>query len=442
MTEKLDLIIENGSIVSTSSIEKIDIGIRNGRIALLGNLRNRDARKRFNAKNLFILPGVIDTQVHFRDPGFPKKEDFASGTKGAILGGVTTVFDMPNTFPPTTTLSTLRKKLQMAKKKAWCDYAFFIGAQKNNINQLPSLEKEKGCCGIKIFMGSSTGTLLVDDDASLYRILKKTKRVIAIHSEDEARLQERKGILEKKNVTVQSHRKWRDVETALKSTKRILKIAKQVNRKVHLLHITTKDEVNVIGKLKKFATMEVTPQHLTLAAPGCHYKYGTFAQMNPPIREKVHQAALWRALKNGTVDVIGSDHAPHTIDEKMKKYPATPSGLIGVQTLLPIMLNHVNRGNLSLKRLVSLTSTTPSKLYSIIGKGSIQKNFDADFTIVDLKMTKKINNKWIASKVGWTVFDGMKVKGWPVATVLRGSIVMRDDELQGGKSGKPVTFSK
>ena len=244
MTEKLDLIIENGSIVSTSSIEKIDIGIRNGRIALLGNLRNRDARKRFNAKNLFILPGVIDTQVHFRDPGFPKKEDFASGTKGAILGGVTTVFDMPNTFPPTTTLSTLRKKLQMAKKKAWCDYAFFIGAQKNNINQLPSLEKEKGCCGIKIFMGSSTGTLLVDDDASLYRILKKTKRVIAIHSEDEARLQERKGILEKKNVTVQSHRKWRDVETALKSTKRILKIAKQVNRKVHLLHITTKDAVS------------------------------------------------------------------------------------------------------------------------------------------------------------------------------------------------------
>jgi len=390
----------------------------------------------------FCLVGVIDTQVLFRDPGLSHKEDFSSGTKGAILGGVTTVFDMPNTSPPTTTLDTLKKKLQMAKKKAWCDYAFFVGAKKNNVRQLSILEKQKGCCGIKIFMGTSTGKLLVDDDASLLKILQGTKRAIAIHSEDESRLRERKKILEKKNVTVQHHREWRDVKTALKSTKRILNIARKVNRKVHLLHITTKDETHIIQKSKKFATMEVTPQHLTLSAPGCHHKYGTFAQMNPPIREKVHQQALWRAVKNGTVDVIGSDHAPHTIEEKMQKYPKSPSGLIGVQTLLPVMLNHVSNGKLDLKRLVSLTSTAPSKIYSIIGKGSIRKNFDADLVIVDLKMTKRINNHWIASKMGWTVFHGMRVKGWPVATILRGKIVMRDDKLQGKRSGKPVTFSR
>ena len=442
MTEKLDLVIENGSIVNAESIEKKDIGIKDGRIFCLGDLKNYRASNRFNAKNLFILPGLIDTQVHFRDPGLSHKEDFSSGTKGAILGGVTTVFDMPNTSPPTTTLATLKKKLQMGRQKSWCDYAFFIGAKKTNISQLSMLEKQKGCSGIKIFMGSSTGTLLVDDDASLLKILKKTKGAIAIHSEDEERLRERKKILEKKDVTVQNHREWRDVETALKSTKRILGMAKKANRKVHLLHITTKDEVHIIRKSKKFATMEVTPQHLTLSAPQCHDKYGTFAQMNPPIREKVHQQALWQAVKNGTVDVIGSDHAPHTIEEKMKKYPESPSGLIGVQTLLPIMLNHVNNGKLGLKRLVSLTSTVPSRIYSILGKGSIRKDFDADLVIVDLKMTKKINNDWIASKVGWTVFHGMKVKGWPIATILRGKIVMRDDKIQGKRSGRSVTFSR
>ncbi len=439
-TETYDLIVRGGVCVTPNGREQCDIGIRDGRFCALGDLSAAQAKETLDAKGLHVLPGVIDSQVHFREPGLTQKEDLESGTRGAALGGVTAIFEMPNTKPPTDTSAQLEEKLQRAKKSAWTDHAFFVGATPNNAAALRELELHPGCSGVKIFMGSSTGTLLVDQDAALERVLRSGYRRVAVHCEDEARLIERKGILEGAHDDPSKHPEWRDVETALRATQRLIRAARKTHRLVHVLHVTTADEMRFLAEHKDIATVECTPQHLTLEAPDCYERLGTFAQMNPPIRTREHREALWEALRSGIVDVLGSDHAPHTREEKARPYPASPSGMPGVQTLVPIMLNHVHEGRLTLERFVDLTSAGPARLFGIASKGRIALGYDADLTVVDLAQSWTIEDKWMATKSGWTPFAGMQVTGRPLSTIIRGQIVMRDGELQGEPCGEPVRF--
>lgn len=439
MSKQLDLKIVGGSVVTPAGIVETDVGAAGGRIVALGDLGRADAAQTIDAHGLHVLPGVIDTQVHFREPGGEHKEDLESGSRAAVMGGVTAVFEMPNTNPLTTSAEALADKLARARGRMWCDHAFFVGGTAENAHELGELERLPGCPGIKIFMGSSTGNLLLDDHAALERALAHGRRRVAVHAEDEARLKQRKDIAEREGHP-RVHPVWRDEETALIATRFLVEAAERAGRPVHVLHVTTADEMDFLRHHKDAATVEVTPNHLTLVAPDCYERLGTRAQMNPPVRDERHRQALWKAIELGIVDVIGSDHAPHTLEEKEKPYPASPSGMTGVQTTVPLMLDHVAKGRLSLLRLVDLLCAGPARIYGIAGKGRIVVGFDADFTIVDLGAEREITNAWIESRPGWTPFDGVRVKGWPVSTVLRGRPVMRDGALIGAAAGAPVRF--
>ncbi|WP_142847318.1 dihydroorotase [Telmatospirillum sp. J64-1] len=441
MADSFDLVLRGGTVVLPGVTTITDIGVRAGRIAAIGDLGSAKAADVFDAKGLHVLPGVIDTQVHFREPGLEHKEDLATGTAAAALGGVVAVFEMPNTKPSTTTREALQEKFDRARGRAWVDHAFFIGAAGDNVEALAEIERMPGCAGIKVFMGSSTGSLLVENDEQIAAVLKSGFRRIAVHCEDEPRLKERWHLVEK-GADPAMHPVWRDEMTALRATTRLVTLAEKIGRRVHVLHVTTAEEMEYLAGHKELATVETTPQHLTLAAPECYERLGTLAQMNPPIREARHREALWKAIADGVVDVLGSDHAPHTLEEKAKPYPQSPSGMTGVQTLVPLMLNHVNEGRLTLERFVDLTSAGPQRIYNIAGKGRIALGYDADFTVVDMKAQRTITNMWIASRSGWTPFDGMKVTGWPKATIIRGRRVMFEDQLVGDAAGQPVRFQE
>lgn len=440
-----DLLIQGGTCLlphstSTGLIEQqADIGIIDGRIEKIATSLQGPALKTIKVTGLHVLPGVIDSQVHFREPGLTHKEDLESGTRAAILGGVTSIFEMPNTNPGTTTAEAFQDKLNRAKDRAHCNYAFFIGGAHDNVTNIAELELLPHCSGVKIFMGSSTGTLLVEDDETLEKILRQGHRRVIFHSEDEMRLRERKHIATEM-ADPHYHPVWRDVETAVNSTTRLLKLARKTGRKIHVLHVSTGEEMDLLKDQKDIATVEVLPQHLTLYAPDCYDKLGTYAQQNPPIREKRHMDRIWKAVLDGTVDVIGSDHAPHTKEEKDRPYPSSPSGVPGVQTLVPIMLNHVNEGRLSLIRFVEMVTANQARVFGIVNKGYLRPGFDADVTIVDLKKQKTIDNSWIASKCGWTPFHGMQVKGWMTHTIVGGKLVMENDEVILPSQGQPVNF--
>ena len=439
MAERPDLILHGGQIFLPSGLAAADVAVRGGRIIGFGALADLDAAEHVDCTGLHVLPGVIDTQVHFREPGNEHKEDLATGSAAAVAGGVTAVFEMPNTRPATTDAAALQDKFDRAAGRMWCDHAFFIGASAANATELGRLETLPGCPGVKIFMGSSTGDLLVEDDATLAHVLASGRRRVAVHAEDEDRLKERHALVAG-GAEAAKHPDWRDVETAVKATYRLLTLARNADRPVHVLHITTGAEMALLAANKDIATVEATPQHLTLAAPEAYERLGTLAQMNPPIRDAGERAALWQAVADGVVDIIGSDHAPHTREEKAKPYPASPSGMPGVQTLVPIMLDHVHRGHLTLSRFVDLTSAGPQRVFGIATKGRIAVGYDADFTVVDLKAKRRIEGNAMRSRCGWTPFDGMAVTGWPIATVVGGRLVMRDGALLGTPTGRPVGF--
>lgn len=441
MSQQFDLILKGGWVATPGGLAETDIGVRGGRIVAIGDLGQASAAEVFDAAGLTVLPGVIDTQVHLREPGLEYKEDLATGTAAAALGGVTAICEMPNTKPSTVTAGDLADKLARAKGRAWTDHAFFIGGAAENLADLGELEMLPGCAGIKVFMGSSTGSLLVEEEEALKQVLANGRRRVAFHCEDENRLRERRHLVEGGTDPLM-HPEWRDVQTALLATARLIRLARAAGRRVHVLHVTTAEEMDFLALHKDIATVEVTPQHLTLSAPEAYERLGTYAQMNPPIRSEAHRLALWRALDQGIVDVIGSDHAPHTKEEKAKPYPQSPSGMTGVQTLVPIMLDHVAAGRLSLERFIDLTSAGPARTYGMAGKGRIAVGYDADFTVVDLTATRRITNMWIASKCGWTPYDGQKVTGWPIATIIRGHVVMREDTLLGEALGEPLRFQE
>ncbi|MGZ3726660.1 MAG: dihydroorotase [Pseudobdellovibrio sp.] len=443
----VDLILKNArALVYDSELKKnkladVQIAVKDGFIFEINSTLNLTAERTLDLKGLTVLPGVIDSQVHFREPGLTHKEDLETGTRAAVLGGVTSVFEMPNTNPSTTTVAQYEEKLRLAKNRAHCDYAFFMGAANDNVDNLPQLENLPHCPGIKIFLGASFGSLLVDDDTVFENVMKNGKRRLTIHSEDEARLKERKHIaVEAAHPRV--HHIWRDEESAMISTKKSIALARKYNRPVHILHVSSSEEMEFLAQNKDIASVEILPQFLTLSAPECYERLGTLAQQNPPIRDKRHFEKLWQAVHNGTVDIIGSDHAPHTLEEKNKPYPQSPSGFPGVQTLLPIMLNHVNSGRLSLEKFTELVTENPRRMFNVKNKGRIQVGYSADFTVVDLKKEMTITNKWIASKCGYTPFDGMKVTGWPTHTIIGGRIVMQDDQVVLPSQGRPIDFIK
>ncbi|MEO7220944.1 MAG: dihydroorotase [Devosia sp.] len=432
-----DAIFKNGTIVNQDGTHAADIGVRAGRIAALGSLSADSADSVTDCTGLHILPGVIDTQVHFREPGLEHKEDLASGSLSAVMGGVTGVFEMPNTNPLTVTRAAFEDKIARATGRMHCDFAFFIGGTHENVAELPELERLPGCAGVKVFMGSSTGSLLVADDDGVGNILAAVSRRAAFHSEDEYRLEERKPL--RIPGDPRSHPVWRDPEAALRSTKRLVALAHKHGKRIHVLHISTADEMVFLADHKDVATVEVTPHHLTLDETA-YERLGTLAQMNPPVRDKSHRTGIWAGVANGVVDVLGSDHAPHTVEDKQKPYPSSPSGMTGVQTLVPVMLDHVNAGRLSLERFVDLSSAGPARIFNIARKGRIATGYDADLTIVDLGRRETITNAWIASKAGWTPYDGITVTGWPVGTILRGLKVMWQGELVTPPSGEPINF--
>lgn len=440
MSVTFDLILKGGTVVTPGGAVETDIGVRRERIARVGDLSGADAGEIYDAKGLHVLPGVIDSQVHFREPGLEYKEDLETGARSAALGGVVAVFEMPNTNPATTTPDLLQDKLNRAAGRMDIDHAFYAGATHQNIDILPEMERMLGCCGVKVFMGASTGDLLIQDDEGVEAVLKAIKRRAAFHSEDEYRLAERRELAVQGDWT--SHPVVRDAEAAISSTRRLLRLARKTGKRIHVLHVTTAEELEMLRDAKDVASVECLPQHLTLAAPEAYQRLKGYAQMNPPIREQRHVDALWRALNAGIIDVIGSDHAPHTKEEKARPYPASPSGMPGVQTLVPVMLTHVNAGRLSLQRFVELTSAGPQRVFGLADKGRIAEGYHADFTVVDMKRTETISEDWSKSKCGWTPYDGFQATGWPLATIVRGGFVMRDGELVAKGGGKPVRFNE
>ncbi len=438
MSQRFDLVLQGATVVNHDGVGQRDLGIREGRITALGTLTGATAQATLDCKSLHILPGVIDSQVHFREPGLVHKEDLETGSRSAVVGGVTAVFEMPNTNPLTTTPDTLADKVRRARHRMFCDFAFFVGGTRENIDDIPNLERLEGSAGIKVFMGSSTGNLLVDDEPSLDRIIANIRRRASFHAEDEARLKQRMGLRVPGDPS--SHSVWRDPEAAVIATKRLVRLAEQHGKRVHVLHVSTAEEMDFLKDHKSWTSVEVTPHHLTLAAPECYRDLGTYVQMNPPVRDAAHRDAIWAALASGVVDVLGSDHAPHTREEKDHAYPGSHSGMTGVQTLVPIMLDHVNAGRLSLERFVDLTSHGPQRLFGIRNKGRIAVGYDADLTVVDMKRRETITNAWIESRVGWTPYDGKKVTGWPVGTFVRGRRVMWQGEISSPATGEPVGF--
>ena len=439
--QQYDLIIKNGICLTPMGRIETDIAVKDGKIVGFGDMASvsASAKQIFDAKHFHILPGVIDTQVHFREPGLTHKEDINSGAKAAAMGGVTGFFEMPNTNPATLDEASFQHKITQAISGSVVDFAFFIGGAAENIGQLKNLEKLSGVAGIKIFMGSSTGSLLVEEEEILRKILLNSTAPVSIHAEDEARLKQRFHIAET-TAHPKAHPIWRDAECALLATTRIIRLANETKRQVHVLHISSADELPLLQANKAYVSAEVTPQHLTLSAPECYDDLGTLAQMNPPIRDKSHQEKLWQAVNNGVFDILGSDHAPHLRSEKEKPYPQSPSGMAGVQTLVPVMLTHVNQGKLSLERFVDLTASGPQRIFRIQNKGRIALGYDADFTIIDLQKKHQIKHEQMVSKTGWTPFDGFQAQGKPVATIVRGNIVMRDDTLLTENGGKPIRF--
>ena len=433
----LDLIVKNGSCYIDKNLKEQDIAVKDGKIIEIGKITS-DTKETFDAKNLTVLPGCIDTQTHFREPGSTDTEDLNSGSRAAIVGGITGVFEMPNTNPPTSNKIEFQKKLDLAKNRMYCNYAFYFGATADNASDLADLKNLEGCCGVKLFAGSSTGNLLVAKEDDIEKVFKNTSKVVSVHSEDEEILNKNKKLI--KNGDVHSHPVWRSEECAISSTRRIVKIAERHNKKAHILHVTTKQEVDFLSQHKGDITFEITPQHLTIYAPDCYDKLGSYAQMNPPIRDKSHYNRLWYAIKNNYNDTIGSDHAPHLKKNKEKTYPNSPSGMPGVQTLMPVMLNHINEGKLTLEQLINFVCENPVKIFGIKNKGFIKEGYDADFTIVDMNKKIVIKNEKIESKCGWSPFHEFEFKGTPVAAIIAGQIKMREGKIIGDPTGKPMLF--
>ena len=432
------LAIIGADVVVMDEVRRLDIGIADGRICELAPTLQQRYAHTLHARGLCALPGLIDTQVHLREPGLEHKEDLVSGSNAAAAGGVTTFFEMPNTKPATTTVQAWQDKLHRAAGRSRVDFAFYAGATAQNAKEIASLEGKSGYAGTKIFMGSSTGSLLVAGDADIKILLQNGRTRVAVHAEDEDRLR----LLQRTVCGRQphDHPDRRDPQTAEMAVRRLLDLSMETMRPVHVLHVTSADECGLLRRhpARRLATAEVTPQHLLLSAPDCYDRLGNLAVMNPPIRDEQHRLALWQALQDGVLTLIGTDHAPHTLAEKARPYPDCPSGMPGLQTLLPLLLNEVARGTCSLAQVVRWTSQRPAQVFQVIGKGGLVPGLDADITLVDLQLRQELTPNQVFSRCGWSPFLGQKLTGWPKMTFVRGNLVYADGQLVGAPIGKAV----
>ena len=439
-------------MVLPNRIVEGDLRVSNGlikTIAPFGGLQPEIGELVIDGTGLHLLPGVIDPHVHFRDPGNPEKEDLESGSRAAAAGGITSFLDMPNTSPNATNRLALEEKIAAASKKAVTHHGFFIGATTNNVSDLQSVQGMDGICGIKIFMGSSTGNLLVHEQKHLENIFANTGGIIATHAEDEIRLQSR--IAEFKHRTdIAAHAECRDIECALIATKRATALAKDHSHRLHIVHLTSGKEADWLSSKKgDLITTEVCTQHLTFDQDDVE-KLGVRALMNPPIRYTEDKEKLWSRLKDGTIDCIVTDHAPHTLEAKSVGFPKAPAGMPGVETSLPRMLTHAKDGKCSISDIVKWMCAGPAKVYRIKNKGSLIEGFDGDLTLVDLENHRIIQDSDTWTRVGWTPYDGMELTGWPMYTIVDGNVVHKRDSggsLRGssvalaGSTGRVLKFN-
>ncbi len=440
----IDLVIRGATLVSPSGLTNADIAVVDGRICGIGDYSTTDATEIVNANGLYLMPGGIDTQVHFREPGMTHKEDLASGSLAAICGGVTSFLEMPNTNPVTTNPGALAEKIASATGRCWANFGFFFGASPANACDLGTYELLPGTPGIKMFVGSSTGDLLVDNQDDLKNVFSHGHKRIAVHSEDETRNIERKSLVSS-TPTPHEHPFIRDAESAVISTKRLIKLCEETGRPLHILHISTSDELPLIAAARAKGlpvTCEVTPQHLWFAAPDCYDQLGTKAQMNPPLRDASHRDAIWRALGDGQFDVFGSDHAPHTVEEKAKPYPSSPSGMPGVETIISVLLTFAAQGRISYETVVQMFCNRPAELYAIEGKGKLEIGFDADLVLFDPKKKWIVDENRLHSKCGWSPYHGVELTGRIHSVYLAGKLASSDGEPVGEPCGQCLVFGE
>jgi dihydroorotase len=434
-----NLTIRQARLVLPDRVATGDLVIEDGVITHIGPHVERTAGEIIDGTGLTVLPGVIDPQVHFRDPGFTWKEDLASGSRAAAAGGVTAFLEMPNTDPATVTVEELHRKLALAAEKSVVHYGFFIGATGENNAELHAAERT---CGVKIFMGASTGKLLVADRERLESIFAEVDQRIAVHAEDEARLRERR-LLYQESTDPADHPRLRDVEAALTATKLAVELALKHGRRLHVLHISSAEEADFLASIARDRiTAETCPQYLFLDADEAYARLGTRAQCNPPIRASRHRGALWSHLQAGTFDCIATDHAPHTIEEKARPYPTAPSGLPGVEWSLPLMLDQVVHGRVSLRQVARWMCEGPAQCYGIHRKGRLEVGYDGDIVLVDLARQQTITPESVHSRCGWSPYEGLTLSGWPVLTAILGRPVFRDGAILDGVRGRELTFDR
>lgn len=394
------------------------------------------ADREIDANGLTLLPGVIDPQVHFREPGLEHKEDLFTASCACAKGGVTSFLEMPNTRPLTTTQAALDDKLRRAAEKCLVNYGFFIGATAEN---LPDLLEAHPTPGIKIFMGSMHGPLLVGGEEKLEEIFSNGKRLIAVHAEDQARIEQRRQEFAG-SIDPAIHSQIQDNEAALLATKLALKLSHKYQRRLHILHLSTGEEAELLRQDKpSWVTAEVTPQHLLLNT-SAYQQIGTLAQMNPPLRSPQDNQILWQALLDGVIDFIATDHAPHTLEEKAKGYPNTPSGMPGVETSLPLMLTQAVEGKCTVAQVANWMSAAVAKAYQIPNKGAIAAGYDADLVLVDLENYRPVLREELLTKCGWSPFEGWNLTGWPIVTIVGGQVVYEQGKLNTNVRGKALTF--
>lgn len=428
-------LIKNATVMLPDGPTETSVLIEGSQIAAIGGSTRVKVDETVYATGMHLLPGVIDDQVHFREPGMTHKEDLETGSRACAKGGVTTYLEMPNTDPPTITKEAVEAKLSLAAGKSLVNYGFFIGATADNISEMNRVTRTPG---IKIFMGSSTGDLLIDKPDVLERIFAETRLPISAHCEDEDTIKanaERIG----KTTNVTQHSVIRDEQAAMEATRRATNLALQYDHRLHVLHLSTAAEAALLSEYQKLITAEVCPHHLLLNVED-YMRLGTLAQVNPSLKTADDNERLWQGLCDGHVQVIASDHAPHTWQEKCKKYPDSPSGIPSVENTLALMLDQVNRERCTLQQVVQWMCAAPARVWDMVDKGRIEVGYDADLVLVDMNKTARIQNTGQESKCKWSPWHGVELKGWPVRTWVVGHELYRDGEIDESRRGAEVIF--
>ena len=429
------LLISGATCILPTGQARVDLLIENGKILGIDPPQGASVDETIHAEDLVVIPGVVDDQVHFRDPGLTHKEDLHTATRACAKGGVTSFLEMPNTKPTTTTCDRLTEKLTLASEKCLVNYGFYIGATPANLDELKTAKRTPG---IKIFIGSSTGDLLVDNQQDLERIFAETTLPICAHCEDEATVRANSLRLNG-GSKYKDHSQSRDEAAAVIATKRALDLAIRHRHRFHVLHVSTAAETELLRDPQGLITAEACPHHLFFNVDD-YERLGSLVQMNPSIKTSADNEGLWRALKDGRIQVIATDHAPHTLEEKQQPYPKSPSGLPAVENSLALMLDCVNAGICSLESVVHWMCDAPSRVWDMVGKGRIAEGYDADLVLVDLGRKQTVRNENQQTKCGWSPWDGVTLQGWPVRTIVGGKTVFLDGKFDESIRGNEIIF--